>query len=65
MPEEDQRARQAIDRLEWVTPGDFANALRQLRVTGELATPARLVALIEAEAAMKPEGRRRSIGFIN
>jgi SpoVK/Ycf46/Vps4 family AAA+-type ATPase len=65
MPEEDQRARQAIDRLEWVTPGDFANALRQLRVIGELATPARLVALIEAEAAMKPESRRRSIGFMN
>ena len=64
-PEEGERARQAIDRLEWLTPGDFANALRQLRVTGEPATSARLVTLLEAEAAMKPEGRRRAIGFMN
>lgn len=61
----DERAKQAIDRLEWLTPGDFANALRQLRVTGDAATPARLVALLQAEAAMKPEGRRRTIGFMN
>lgn len=63
--DEDERARQAIDQFEWLTPGDFANALRQLRVTGEAATPARLVALLQAETAMKPEGRRRTIGFMN
>jgi replication-associated recombination protein RarA len=61
----DECARQTIDRLEWLTPGDFANALRQLRVTHESATPTRVVALLEAEAAMKPEGRRRPIGFMN
>lgn len=65
VPDEDELARQAIDRIVHLTPGDFANALRQLRVTGEPATPARLVALLQAEAAMKPEGRRRAIGFIN
>lgn len=64
-PGEDERAQQAIDHLEWLTPGDFANALRQLRVTGEAVTPARLVALLQAEAAMKPEGRHRAIGFMN
>lgn len=64
-PDRDERARQTIDRLEQLTPGDFANALRQLRVTDEPATPTRLVELLESEAALKPEGRRRAIGFIN
>lgn len=63
-PDEDERAGQLVDRLEWLTPGDFANALRQLHVTGEPATPARLAALLEVEAAVKPEGRHRAIGFM-
>jgi len=63
-PARNVSAEQAIDQLEQLTPGDFANALRQLRVTGEPATPARVVELLEAEAALKPEGRRRAIGFI-
>lgn len=62
---EEERAQQIVDRLEWLTPGDFANAWRQLRVTGDAATPARLAALLQAEAAMKPEGRHRAIGFMN
>ncbi len=53
-----------IDRLELLTPGDFSNALRQLNVTGEAVTPTKLVALLSAEVAMKPEGRRRTIGFV-
>lgn len=52
-----------LDRLEQLTPGDFANVLRQLRVTGTKATASEIVRLLAAEAAMKPEGRRRAIGF--
>ncbi|MBN8727680.1 MAG: ATP-binding protein [Xanthomonadales bacterium] len=52
-----------LDRLEHLTPGDFANVLRQLRVTGEAATAPKLVDLLAAEQGMKPEGRHRSIGF--
>lgn len=63
--EYDEHALARLDRLELLTPGDFANALRQLRVTGEPATRSRLVALLEAEASMKPEGRHRAIGFIH
>lgn len=54
----------ALDRLECLTPGDYANALRQLRVTGEAPTAERLVQLLSAEAMMKPEARHRSIGFL-
>lgn len=59
----DRDALSRLDRLECLTPGDFANALRQLRVTGESVALARLIGLLEAEAAMKPEGRQRAIGF--
>jgi SpoVK/Ycf46/Vps4 family AAA+-type ATPase len=55
----------ALDRLEQLTPGDFANALRQLDVTQEAATPARVLELIAAEVALKPEARHRAIGFVN
>lgn len=53
-----------LDRLECITPGDYANALRQLRVRGQAPTPARLVGLLEREASIKPEGRHRSVGFV-
>lgn len=52
-----------IDRLEYLTPGDFANALRQVHVTGDVPTPAQIVLTLAAEQAMKPEGKRRTIGF--
>ena len=61
--EQPHQALEAIDRLEHITPGDFANVLRQLRVTGLAASATNVVALLEEEAAMKPEGRRRMIGF--
>lgn len=64
-PGEDEKAQRAIDGLESLTPGDFANVLRQLRVTGEPPTPVRLAALLDAEAALKPEGRHRAMGFIH
>lgn len=52
-----------IDRLECLTPGDYANALRQLRVTGEAPTMDRMVQLLSAEAMIKPQAKQRSIGF--
>ncbi len=52
-----------LDRLQHLTPGDFANALRQLRVTGQAASAESLVDLLNAESRIKPEGRVRSIGF--
>jgi transitional endoplasmic reticulum ATPase len=53
----------ALDRLEYLAAGDYANALRQLRVTDEEPTSVRLVQLLSAEAMMKPEAKHRSIGF--
>lgn len=52
-----------IDGMDHLTPGDFANVLRQLKVTGERPTALRIAGLLAHEAAMKPEGRRRGIGF--
>jgi SpoVK/Ycf46/Vps4 family AAA+-type ATPase len=53
----------ALDRLESITPGDVANALRQCAITKQAATIETLVDLLAAEQAMKPEFRRRPIGF--
>ena len=53
----------ALDRLEQIAPGDFANVLRQLRITGQAPSASRVVALLARELAMKPGARRRSIGF--
>ena len=52
-----------LDGLETLTPGDFSNVLRQLRITGQPAASSNIVALLAAEAAMKPEGRHRTVGF--
>ncbi len=62
-PEDQRPALLELDRLQHLAPGDFANVLRQLRVTGEAPTAARMVARLAAEAALKPEGRHRGIGF--
>ncbi len=58
-----QSAQVQIDRLEQLTPGDFANVLRQLRVTDEKPSAVLLAQLLAAEVAMKPEARHRRIGF--
>ena len=50
-----------LKRVGGLTPGDFAVVARQLRYRGE-ATPADILALIEAEARAKPEPCER-IGF--
>ena len=52
-----------LDRAHQVAPGDFANVLRQLRVTGEAATAQRVAALVVREVALKPGSRTRTIGF--
>ncbi|MBD8526687.1 AAA family ATPase [Pseudomarimonas arenosa] len=52
-----------LDRLDLLTPGDFAALARRLRAMGEQASDANLMELLVAEVKMKPEGRRRSMGF--
>jgi len=56
-------ALEQIDRLDHLTPGDFANVLRQLRVISEPIEPLRIARLLASEAAMKPGASRRPIGF--
>lgn len=51
-----------ITRLQQLTPGDFAAALRQHRFR-PIASPDSLVAALEAECAMKT-GTKSSIGFL-
>jgi SpoVK/Ycf46/Vps4 family AAA+-type ATPase len=53
----------ALDRLESITPGDVANALRQCAITKQMVTVETIVGLLAAEQAMKPECRQRPIGF--
>lgn len=52
-----------LDRQSQVAPGDFANALRQLRATGEPVSALRVASLIAREVALKPGAGKRSIGF--
>lgn len=59
----DDAVTRALDRMDTLTPGDYANVLRQLSILDEAASPARIVELLAAEAALKPEARRRPIGF--
>ncbi|MDN5923525.1 MAG: ATP-binding protein [Xanthomonadales bacterium] len=59
------RAWTLLDQLDAITPGDVANALRQCTVTGHAATASRLVELLAAEQAIKPECRSRPIGFLS
>ncbi|GMV68846.1 MAG: hypothetical protein AMXMBFR76_12850 [Pseudomonadota bacterium] len=54
--------RPKMDRLERLTPGDFAVVARQHRFR-PLQSPATLVAALEAECALK-EGQKGSIGFL-
>lgn len=53
----------ALDRLEAITPGDVAVALRQCKVTGQRPTIETLVRILSAEQSMKPDQRRRPMGF--
>ena len=48
--------------LECLTPGDFANVTRQARLR-QIASANELLKRLAAECAVKPEGKRRPIGF--
>ncbi len=52
-----------LDRMDRLVPGDFANVLRQLKVLGHAATPARLLDMLDAELRLKPGATQRRIGF--
>jgi SpoVK/Ycf46/Vps4 family AAA+-type ATPase len=45
-----------------LTPGDFANIVRQSRLS-PLMSEGDLVARLQTECRLKPEGRRRAVGF--
>lgn len=45
-----------------LTPGDFANIVRQSRLA-PIWSEAELVARLQAECRLKPNGRRRTVGF--
>jgi len=55
-------ARAALRQLNLLTPGDFANVMRQSRLC-EIASAPDLLARLAAECEVKPDRRRRSIGF--
>ena len=55
-------ARGPLKQLNTLTPGDFANVVRQSRLR-KMATASELLARLAAECEAKPEGRRKSIGF--
>jgi SpoVK/Ycf46/Vps4 family AAA+-type ATPase len=53
-----------IERLDRLTPGDMANALRQLRVLGQAPDAMRLLDLLEGELRLKPGATAVRIGFV-
>jgi AAA+ superfamily predicted ATPase len=60
----DVAALRRLDGMDRLTPGDVANALRQLAVTGEAVTASGLLELLEGELRMKPGAGAPGIGFL-
>jgi len=58
----DQSDRTKLGRIHHLTPGDFANVMRQSRLR-PVKSPSQLLELLKAECALKPESRTKSIGF--
>lgn len=56
-------ARTQLDRLDAITPGDVTVALRQCKVTGQTPSVETLVRILSAEQSMKPDQKRRPMGF--
>lgn len=52
----------AVGRIGHLTPGDFANVVRQARLR-PVGSSDELLRRLQAECEMKPEGRRQSMGF--
>jgi SpoVK/Ycf46/Vps4 family AAA+-type ATPase len=61
---DDQAAIKIVDRLHQLTPGDFANVLRQLRITRKPRQPLQIARLLSLENAMKEGGNKTTIGFL-
>jgi hypothetical protein len=59
----DARVLAKVDRLEGLTPGDFAAASRQARLVGTEGDGEALVAMLEREIALRRRGPARAIGF--
>lgn len=59
-----EAAARRLDQLSRLTPGDFSNVLRQLKVTGERRSATQIVDLLAAEVSMKPGASKSSIGFV-
>ncbi len=55
--------RERLSRLPNLTPGDFATAIRQNRLTGEPLTPSQLLEHLERESRFKNRRHSRGIGF--
>ena len=53
-----------LEKLDNLTPGDFATVVRQYRVTGQSLDAKALFAALEQESLAKPGANGRSIGFI-
>ena len=54
--------RHKLGRIRHLTPGDFANVMRQSRLQ-PIKSAAQLLDQLKAEVAMKPESRTKSLGF--
>ena len=55
----------ALAELTALTPGDFANVMRQARLTRKDLSPTRLLAMLKREQAFKEgAGRKQRIGFV-
>jgi SpoVK/Ycf46/Vps4 family AAA+-type ATPase len=58
----EERDKASLRSLSLLTPGDFANVVRQTRLR-KIESAKDLVTRLAAECEVKPEGRRKSIGF--
>lgn len=54
--------RAALDKLRFLTPGDFANVVRQSRLR-KILSATDLIERLSAECKVKPEGMKQAIGF--
>lgn len=54
--------RSALDKLRLLTPGDFANVVRQSRLR-KIQSAEDLIERLSAECKVKPEGKKNAIGF--
>ena len=60
--DDDMNLESSIARLGFLTPGDFANVIRQAKLR-PVRSSLVLLQRLRAESEMKPEGARRTIGF--